>query len=120
MVGPTYAVAQSRNKKSRKQIENFKACTKSHTQLYKSHIHSQKGWAAAMPPPIPSESSYLIYISAWVILSVGFYVFLVFLYDFLLRDCATTYFGLAILQYVNGGIGKDGEIRKTYILLQAC
>ena len=41
------------------------------------------------------------------------YVFrsLGFLRDFLLRDCDTTYFGPAILQYVNGGIGNDGRTR---------
>ena len=38
--------------------------------------------------------------------------FLGFLRDFLLRDCDTTYFGPAILQYVNGGIGNDGETHK--------
>ena len=38
--------------------------------------------------------------------------FLGFLRDFLLRDCDTTYFGPAILQYVNGGIGNDGKTRK--------
>ena len=38
--------------------------------------------------------------------------FLGFLRDFLLRDCDTTYFGPAIWQYVNGGIGNDGKTRK--------
>ena len=38
--------------------------------------------------------------------------FLGFLRDFLLRDCDTTYFGPAILQYVNGGIGNDGKTHK--------
>ena len=36
-----------------------------------------------------------------------------FLHDFLFRDSATTYFGPAVLQYVNRGIGNDCEIRKT-------
>ena len=40
---------------------------------------------------------------------LGFYVFV---RDFLLRDCDTTYFGPAILQYVNGGIGNDGKTRE--------
>ena len=42
------------------------------------------------------------------------YVFrsLGFLRDFLLRDCDTTYFGPAILHYVNRGIGNDCKTRK--------
>ena len=33
--------------------------------------------------------------------------------DVLLRDCDTTYFGPANLQYFNGGVGNDGETYKT-------
>ena len=44
--------------------------TTSPTHLYKSHIHPQKGWAAAKPPPTPFEDSYLC-TSASVILCVG-------------------------------------------------
>ena len=33
--------------------------------------------------------------------------------DVLLRHCDTTYFGPAILRYVNGGIGNDGKANKT-------
>ena len=42
------------------------------------------------------------------------YVFrsLGFLRDFLLRDCDTTYFGPAILHYVNRGIGNDCKTHK--------
>ena len=38
-----------------------------------------------------------------------------FVRAFLFRDCATAYFGQAILQYVNGGIGNDSEIWKNSI-----
>ena len=67
--------------------------TVSTTHLCKSQIHPQKGWAAAKPPPITFEDSYLICISAWVV-SICQYV------------------NGAILQYVNGGIGKDGKTQK--------
>ena len=39
-------------------------------------------------------------------------MFLGLLLDFFFRDCATTYFGPAILQYVNGGIGNDRGIQQ--------
>ena len=35
------------------------------------------------------------------------------LHDSVLRDCDTTYFGPASLQYVNGGIGNDGKTCKN-------
>ena len=35
-----------------------------------------------------------------------------FLRDLLLRDCDTSYFGPAILQYVDGGIGNDSKTLK--------
>ena len=34
--------------------------------------------------------------------------------DVLLRDCDSTYFGPAILQYVKAGIGNDGKTRNTF------